>query len=146
MGDIEAGILVSVESTLKYHPDWFGNLTYTRQPGGGHCLVGSLTGAVASQRVTEAREGPLSLIGNQASSVMAQGGLTARSTDRAGTKVGHSDPVAPHGRAIAQRIKGTPGITGLSRPRVHIDDVVWHLDVGSSHPGAEVGPKGSAVR
>jgi hypothetical protein len=54
--------------------------------------------------------------------------------------------VALYGRAIAQRIKGTPGITGLSRPRVHIDDAVWHLDVDSSHPGAEVGPKGSAVR
>ncbi len=27
-----------------------------------------------------------------------------------GTKVEHSDPVVPHGRAIAQRIKGTPGI------------------------------------
>jgi hypothetical protein len=131
---------------MKNHPDCFGNLTYTREPGGGHCLVGSLTGAVASQKVTEAREGPLSLIGNQATSVMAQGSLTARLTCRAGTKVGHSDPVAPYGRAIAQRIKGTPGITGLSRPRVHIDDVVWHLDVGSSHPGAEIGPKGLAVR
>jgi len=43
--------------------------------------------------------------------------------------------------AVAQRIKGTPGITGLSRPRVHIDGVVWHLDVGSSHPGAGAGPK-----
>ena len=135
-----------MERPLKYHPDESGVLTCTRKPGGGQCLVGSLTGAVASQRVTEAREGPLSLIGNQASSVMAQGGLTARQTSRAGTKVGHSDPVAPYGRAIAQRIKGTPGITGLSRPRVHIDDVVWHLDVGSSHPGAEIGPKGLAVR
>ena len=46
-----------MEPTLKYHPDCFGNLTYTREPGGGHCLVGSLTGAVASQKVTEAREG-----------------------------------------------------------------------------------------
>ena len=108
--------------------------------------MGSLTGAVASQKVTEAREGSLSLIGNQAQSVMAEGSLTARQTSRAGAKAGHSDPVVPHGRAIAQRIKGTPGITGLSRPRVHIDGVVWHLDVGSSHPGAEVGPKGSAVR
>ena len=44
------------------------------------------------------------------------------------------------------RIKVTLGITGLSRPIVHIDGAVWHLDVGSSHPGAEVGPKGSAVR
>ena len=50
------------------------------------------------------------------------------------------------GNAIAQRIKATLGITGLSLPRVHIDGVVWHLDVGSSHPGAEAGPKGWAVR
>ena len=71
MGGFEVGILVSMEPTLKYHPDRFGVLTYTRKPGGGHCLMGSLTGAVASQRVTEAREGPLSLIGNQAPSVMA---------------------------------------------------------------------------
>ena len=69
-----------------------------------------------------------------------------RLTGRADTKVGLSDPVALSGRAIAQRIKGTPGITGLSRPRVHIDDAVWHLDVDSSHPGAEAGSKGWAVR
>ena len=72
--------------------------------------------------------------------------MTARPTSRAGTKVGLSDPVVPYGRAIAQRIKATLGITGLSPPRVHIDGEVWHLDVGSSHPGAEVGPKGWAVR
>ena len=79
-------------------------------------------------------------------SVKAKARLTARLTSRAGTKVGLSDPVILHGRVIAQRIKGTPGITGLSLPRVHIDGEVWHLDVGSSHPGAEAGPKGSAVR
>ena len=50
------------------------------------------------------------------------------------------------GIAIAQRIKATPGITGLSPPRVHIDGKVCYLDVGSSHPGAEVGSKGLAVR
>ena len=131
---------------MKYHPDKSKDLTCTREPGGGQCLVGSLTGAVASQRVTEARKGSLRLIGNQPTSVIAQGSLTARLTSRAGGKPGDSDPVVPDGRAIAQRIKGTPGITGLSRPRVHIDGVVWHLDVGSSHPGAEVGPKGLAVR
>ena len=54
--------------------------------------------------------------------------------------------MVPYGRAIAQRIKGTPGITGLSPPRVHIDGAVWHLDVGLSHPGAGEGPKGRAVR
>lgn len=72
--------------------------------------------------------------------------MTARRTGRAGTKVGLSDPVVESGIAIAQRIKATLGITGLSLPRVHIDGEVWHLDVGSSHPGAEVGPKGWAVR
>ena len=72
--------------------------------------------------------------------------MTARQTSRAETKVGLSDQVVPSGRAIAQRIKATLGITGLSPPRVHIDGEVWHLDVGSSHPGAGAGPKGLAVR
>ena len=67
-------------------------------------------------------------------------------TRRTGAKAGVSDPVVSSGRAIANRIKGTPGITGLSPPRVHIDGEVWHLDVGSSHPGAGEGPKGWAVR
>ena len=105
-----------------------------------------MTGAVASQNVTEVFKGSLSVIGNHAQSVKAKGSLTVRQTSRAGTKVGLSDPVVPNGRAIAQRIKATPGITGLSPPRVHIDGEVWHLDVGSSHPGAVVGPKGRAVR
>lgn len=86
------------------------------------------------------------MVGNHALSVKAKGCLTARHTGRAGAKAGLSDPVTLHGRVIAHRIKGTPGITGLSPPRVHIDAEVWHLDVGSSHPGAEEGPKGWAVR
>ncbi len=69
-----------------------------------------------------------------------------RSTDRTGRKLGLSDLVVPNGRAITQRIKGTPGITGLSPPRDHIDGEVWHLDFGSSHPGGVATPKGSAVR
>ena len=71
-----------------------------------------MTGAVASQSVTEALKGSLRLIGNQPQSVKAQGSLTVRPTGRAGRKLGLSDPVIPHGRVIAQRIKGTPGITG----------------------------------
>ena len=35
------------------------------KPGGGQCQVGGLTGAVASQKVTEVREGFLALVGNQ---------------------------------------------------------------------------------
>ena len=105
-----------------------------------------MTGAVASERVTEAPKGSLRTVGNRSKSVKAEGSLTASQTRRAGTKVGLSDPVVPRGRAIAQRIKATLGITGLSLPRVHIDGEVWHLDVGSSHPGAVAGPKGWAVR
>ena len=52
------------------------------------------------------------MVGNHAQSVKAKARLTARQTRRAGTKVGLSDPVVLYGRAIAQRIKGTPGITG----------------------------------
>ena len=52
------------------------------------------------------------MVGNHEVSVKAQARLTARLTSRAGTKVGLSDPVVLYGRAIAQRIKGTPGITG----------------------------------
>ncbi len=54
-----------VEPTLKYHPYCSWVLTWARNPGRGHCLVGSLTGAVASQNVTEACKGSLRLIGNQ---------------------------------------------------------------------------------
>ena len=116
------------------------------KPDGGKCQLGSLTGAVSSQRVTEEPNGTLSLVGNQASSVKVEGCLTARLISRADTKVGLSDPAVLDGKAVAQQIKGTLGITGLSLPSVHSGEAVWHLDVGSSHPGGEEAPKGSAVR
>ena len=75
-------------------------------------MVGSLTGAVSSQRVTEEHEGTLSAVGHRAMRVKAKGCLTVRQTRRTGAKAGLSDPVVLYGRAIAQRIKGTPGITG----------------------------------
>ena len=58
--------LAIMEATLKYHPGKFGILTSTRNPGQGHCMAGSLTGAVSSQRVTEECEGQLSAVGNRA--------------------------------------------------------------------------------
>lgn len=112
MGDCEAGTPVSVESLLKYHSDRIGHLTSDHDLVQGQCLVGSLTGAVASQNVTEAPKGSLSLVGNQVLSASAQGSLTVRLTSRAGTKVGTSDPAPASGSGVAQRIKGTPGITG----------------------------------
>src|SRR5690606_33582076 len=79
---------------------------------GGLCWVGSLSGGVASKSVWEDSKGSLNTLGNRVKSAMAKGSLTERPTSRSGTKVEHSDPVVPYGRAIAQRIKGTPGITG----------------------------------
>ena len=100
------------ESLLGYHSCVTEVLTCCRKPGHGHCQMGSLTGAVASQRVTEAPKGSLRMDGNHSKSAMAEGSLTARHTSRAETKVGHSDQVTSSGRVIAQRIKATSGITG----------------------------------
>ena len=58
--------LAVVEATLKYHPDVLDVLTWARDPGRGPCMVGSLTGAVSSQRVTEECKGTLSAVGHRA--------------------------------------------------------------------------------
>ncbi len=82
MGDCEADTPVFVESLLKYHSGHSGCLTSNRNPVQGQCLVGSLTGAVASQNVTEApKRFPSNLVGNQVASVSAQGELDCE-TDR----------------------------------------------------------------
>ena len=78
----------------------------------GQCQAGSLTGAVASERVSEAPKGSLRTVGNRSQSAKAEGSLTVTPTGGAGTKVGLSDPVVLSGNAIAQRIKATLGITG----------------------------------
>ena len=49
---------------VRYHPYDSDVLTVTRDPGGGHYQAGSLTGAVASQNVTEALDGWLKVFGN----------------------------------------------------------------------------------
>ena len=99
MGGCESGLSGSGEPSLKYH----SSLVYllTPEQAGGPCLVGSLTGAVASQNVTEASKGSLRVDGNHPWSALAEGGLTVRLTSRAGTKVGQSDPTVPSGRAVA---------------------------------------------
>ncbi len=101
-----------MEPTVRYHSSEARILTEDREPVAGKFQVGSLTGAVASKKVTEARKGSLRLDGNQPKSVKAEGSLTARQTSRAGWKHGLSDPTALNGRAVAQRIKVTLRITG----------------------------------
>ena len=60
-----------VEPTLKYQPGNVEVLTQVRNPDRGQCVVGSLTGAVSSQRVTEEHEGTLSTVGHRTVSAKA---------------------------------------------------------------------------
>ena len=92
MGDWEPVVSAAGESLLGYHSSVTGILTIDRKPDIGQCQVDSLTGAVASKRVTEAPKGTLRMDGNHSESVKAEGCLTARVTTRAETKVGLSDP------------------------------------------------------
>ena len=101
MGDLETEASASAESPLGYHSFIIGILTCSRDPGKGHCQAGSLTGAVASKRVTEAFKAWLSADGNRAKSINAEARLTVRPTSRADTKVGVSDQVVVSGNAIA---------------------------------------------
>ena len=55
---------------MKYHPLFSRILTpISLKRDGGQCLRVSLTGAVSSQKVTEEREGTLSMVSNHTSSV-----------------------------------------------------------------------------
>ena len=131
---------------MKHHFSPIKVLTTRREPAAGPCQRVSLTGAVSSQRVTEECDAWLNLVGNQVLRIWLEARLTVRPTSRADAKAGPSDPAVESGIAVAHRTKGTPGITGLSVPSVHSDEPVWHLDVGSSHPGGGEAPKGPAVR
>ena len=101
MGDDETGLSGSEESLLGYHSYLIEILTLSRDPARGPWQMGSLTGAVASQRVTEAHKGTLRMVGNHSTSAHAEECLTARQTSRAGTKVGVSDPAVQNGMAVA---------------------------------------------
>ena len=86
---------------MGYHSSLTGILTMSRNPAIGQCQVGSLTGAVASQNVTEAPKGSLRMVGNHPKSAKAEGSLTARQTCRADAKAGLSDQAVEYGIAVA---------------------------------------------
>ena len=92
MGRRETRTSVFVERPLGYHSSVIEILTSSRKPDERQCQADSLTGAVASERVTEASKGSLRMVGNHSQSVKAEGSLTARPTGRAGAKAGLSDP------------------------------------------------------
>ena len=93
MGGYERRTPVFLEPLLGYHPCGTGFLTCRHELAEGQCQVGSLTGAVASERVSEALKGSLRMVGNHSKSAKAEGSLTVTPTGGAGTKVGLSDPV-----------------------------------------------------
>ena len=64
VGAYEPGTPVSGEALLGYHPCNIGFLTSRRDPAVGQCQAGSLTGAVASERVSEALKVSLIMVGN----------------------------------------------------------------------------------
>ena len=76
-----------------------------------------MTGAVASERATEASKGSLSADRNRAKSIKAEGSLTARLTGRAGTKVGLSDPVEREWNCHRSTDKSYPGDNRLITPK-----------------------------
>ena len=71
MGGFEASAPAGVEPSMEYHPCLSEVLTRFLNQDRGPCLVDSLTGAVASQRVTEASKGSLNAVGNRVTSVKA---------------------------------------------------------------------------
>ena len=100
------------ESSVRYHSDKIKILTSYRNPVERQFQVGSLTGAVASQKVTEAYKGFLRSVRHRSLSAKAKGSLTVRQTSRTETKVGLSDLTMLCGKVVTQRIKVTLGITG----------------------------------
>ncbi len=72
MGSDEVFLVGNMELTVRYHSGEARILTHLRQPEREQFQVGSLTGAVASLKVTEARKGSLSTLGNRAASVKAK--------------------------------------------------------------------------
>ena len=108
---------VAMEPLLGYHPCSIGFLTSRRDPAVGQCQTGSLTGAVASERVSEALKGSLRMVGNHSKSAKAEGSLTARPTGRAGTKVGLSDPVVLKWDCHRSTDKSYPGDNRLITPK-----------------------------
>ena len=102
---------------MGYHPCAAGLLTSGLYQAGGQCQAGSLTGAVASERVSEALKGSLRMVGNHSKSAKAEGSLTATPTGGAGRKLGLSDPVVRKWDCHRSTDKSYPGDNRLITPK-----------------------------
>ena len=94
-------------------PPWDGVSPHRRGPRGGTVLIGQFDwGGLLPKRNGGAQWCPRPGRQSGNASANVEGRLTARPIGRAGSKDGVSDPAVLDGKAVAQRIKGTPGITG----------------------------------
>ena len=71
MGGVENFLVGKLEPLVRYHSNNARILTLYRYPVRGQFQVVSLTGAVASQKVTEAPKGSLKVDGNHLQSALA---------------------------------------------------------------------------
>ena len=76
-----------------------------------------MTGAVASEKATEAFKGSLSAARNRAESAKAEGSPTARRTGRADAKAGLSDPAERKWNCRRSTDKSYPGDNRLISPK-----------------------------
>jgi hypothetical protein len=74
--------------------------------------MGSLSGALASSKVTEALKGRLAPDGNRSDRTKPQAGFTAREITRAVAKAELSEPTLVSRTGGDQQLKATPGKTG----------------------------------
>lgn len=74
--------------------------------------MGSLSGALASSRVTEALKGRLTPDGNRSDRAKPQAGFTAREISRAVAKAELNEPTLVSRTGGDYQIKVTPGKTG----------------------------------
>ena len=80
--------------------------------GREQCLMGSLSGALFSKKVTEKFKGRLAPDGNRSGPAKGKAGFTARRICRAVGKPELSEPTPIHRIGGDNQIKVTPGITG----------------------------------
>ncbi len=129
---------------MGYHPLFIEILTNHHETGDRTVSGGQFDWGGRLPKVTEAPKGFLSAYGNRAKSAMAEGSSLRDKQVEQGRKSGIVIR-GPEWKGHRSTDKSYLGITGISPKSPHRREV-WHLDVGSSQPGAEAGPKGSAVR
>ena len=107
-------------SSVKYHSQVMYVLTRWKKPTETVCDGQFVWGESLLNRNGGAYKGHLGVNGNHADSVMAQDGLTARRTCRAGAKAEHSDPtfcIRCRGSSTDKSYSGDNRLVSPERPQ-----------------------------